>query len=437
MKKNSKEMPIDSVVSIPDDIIIEQYDNGHKIVIAVKEARWLVLSSKHEEEMFDMLKSHQPISVLLDKYDEKEASILVSKVCASKISEEIDNEKMSELNNDCMYIYLTQGCNLRCKHCYMFSGTKLNNELSVEQWMKVLDAFKKAGGKSVTFSGGEPLLYHGFAEVVDYASSIGLIVGVLSNGMLWTDKLLNRLSSSINDIQISIDGVDEDSYNKVRINGDFNKVVENAIKIAKSGINLSIATTFTFDNLTEDTKKQYSSLVDRLIEETGKFIDFRLSKNMLNGRDVHYSEKENEAYYKTIKEIESSIDPEQGNINFIEGHTSPSHNCGIGGITVASNGDVYYCNRISEFACDGNILDTPMEYFVKRGEELNNRTSVDNIYPCKNCSVRYICGGDCRIDNFSIHGSDIQRPVYKKSTGECKKKIIDMMFNSFIKYYNF
>lgn len=438
MIKNAIELNVNDVVRLPDDIIIQNYDDNNTIVIAISEAKWMVLSGAHEVQIFGMIQKGTPISTLLNKFDEQSVSVVLSKIFARELDCSCKKEiSVSDMANECMYIYLTQGCNLRCKHCYMFSGSKLNGELSIEQWKQVLRDFKECGGKVVNFTGGEPLLYVGFAELVEYSFSLGLIVSVLSNGMLWTDEIINRLKHCINDVQISIDGVDEISYNKVRIGGSFDKVVNNAIKIAKSGIHLTVATTFTFENLGDDIKSKYVALIGNLHKETNKNIDFRLSKKMLNGRDVNYSHEENELYYDKIKEIESFANPNGAEINFIEGHQAPVSNCGIGGITVASNGDVYYCNRTSEFENDGNIVDKPMKYFIRKGKKLNEATSVDNVIPCKECSLRYICGGGCRIDNFSIHSIDNQKNVTKTELNGCKQSILDNMVKSFNMYYKF
>jgi organic radical activating enzyme len=79
-------------------------------------------------------------------------------------------------------------CNLHCWYC---SGTNTSKyydidyktpppyqEVSPEWWMKLI---KRANPDVLTISGGEPGLYKGLADVINYATSRGILVQVLSN----------------------------------------------------------------------------------------------------------------------------------------------------------------------------------------------------------------------------------------------------------------
>ncbi len=56
-------------------------------------------------------------------------------------------------------IYLTHACNLSCKHCYLSAGKPLSRELSVDDWLLILDKLRDLGGvKYVYLLGGEPML---------------------------------------------------------------------------------------------------------------------------------------------------------------------------------------------------------------------------------------------------------------------------------------
>ena len=65
--------------------------------------------------------------------------------------------------------------------------------------------------------------------------------------------------------------------------------------------------------------------------------------------------------------------------------------------------------------------------------------STANITPCQDCSLRYICGGDCRIDNFNFKGhlkSWNKEYVQTRCTDEFKERLIKKMVDSFTFYYN-
>ena len=53
---------------------------------------------------------------------------------------------------------LTLAYNLRCKHCGSFAGSQRDDELSLEENLKIADQLAALGCRRVTLSGGEPTL---------------------------------------------------------------------------------------------------------------------------------------------------------------------------------------------------------------------------------------------------------------------------------------
>jgi len=90
----------------------------------------------------------------------------------------------------------------------------------------------------------------------------------------------------------------------------------------------------------------------------------------------------------------------------MEGHTPnlASRNCGFGGLSIGADGKAYFCNRISEVESYGNVRETAVPELMKIGRELHFETGVENINPCKDCFLRYICCGGCRIDDCNFKG---------------------------------
>ena len=395
-----------------------------------------------------MLRSEKCVGDVIETVDSEEAmgdlKIVLAAIFARKfagVNGEVTREYLEGYKM--LNIYITNACNLKCKHCFMLSGKKLENELTLEDWMKVLTSFKENGGEFVTFSGGEPLMFKNFPQIISHAHDLGLKSTVLSNGLLWSDKLIYELAPFIDEIQFSLDGVDEETNSMVRGSGHFEKVVDTIVKFANAGVKTSVATTFTYDNLNENTQTRYKNLVDLIKEKTsGKDVFFKLSKKLLPGRDVHFTAEENEKYSAIIKDIEKHVDENADYENFLAGHTANlvAINCGLGGISVSSDGNVYFCNRINEMESFGNVTEKPMSFFMEKGKEIHLATSVENVIPCKDCELRYICDGGCRIDDFDFAGK-IQSsalPYHQISCNDEKKnKLKKRMIDSFNYFYKF
>lgn len=446
-ERKNIEININSRLYFPEEITVKEINDGRYLCVSVRTANWIVINNKIQKEMlYDLIegKTIQEVSDAFPNDTDNMLNKLLSSIMARKFAALSKDDICIEMDDKSKYlnIYLTQACNLRCKHCFMLSGIKLDNELTAGQWKNVLKDFRSIGGEYVTFTGGEALMNPDFEDIVKYASSIGLSVTILSNGVLWTDKLIDDLYEYVSEIQISLDGINEQANASVRGKGVFDKVVENIIKIANRGYRTSVATTFTLENLTEETKFLYSKLVNEIREKTSNPIFFKISKKMLNGRDVHYTQEEGKRYLEEVIKIEREVDKYADTVNFMEGHQPNfvSPNCGIGGLSISADGKVYYCNRISEVDCYGSILDMPLSHFIEIGKDINKRTGVDNIEPCNKCYLRYICGGGCRIDDFNFKGrtkqfsEEIKRI---KPTDECMSYIEKKMIAGFDYVYDF
>lgn len=441
------ELDYDDILHFPQEIVVEKV-NDFYLVIAVQTANWIVLYNSRQIDFLNMLRSGKCVGDVIETVDSEEAmgdlKIVLAAIFARKfagVNGEVTKEYLEGYKM--LNIYITNACNLKCKHCFMLSGKKLENELTLEDWMKVLISFKENGGEFVTFSGGEPLMFKNFPQIIRHAHDLGLKSTVLSNGLLWSDKLIHELTPFIDEIQFSLDGVDEETNSVVRGSGHFEKVVDTIVKFANVGVKTSVATTFTYDNLNENTQTRYKKLVDLIKEKTsGKDVFFKLSKKLLPGRDVNFTAEENEKYSAIIKDIEKYVDENADYENFLAGHTANlvAINCGLGGISVSSDGNVYFCNRINEMESFGNVTEKPMSFFMEKGKEIHLATSVDNVIPCKDCELRYICDGGCRIDDFDFAGK-IQSsalPYHQISCNDEKKnKLKKRMIDSFNYFYKF
>lgn len=441
------ELDYDDILHFPEEIVVEKI-NDFYLVIAVQTANWIVLYNSRQIDFLNMLRSGKCVGDAIETVDSEEAmgdlKIVLAAIFARKfagVNGEVTKEYLEGYKM--LNIYITNACNLKCKHCFMLSGKKLENELTLGDWMKVLTSFKENGGEFVTFSGGEPLMFKNFPQIISHAHDLGLKSTVLSNGLLWSDKLIHDLAPFIDEIQFSLDGVDEETNSMVRGSGHFEKVVDTIVKLANAGVKTSVATTFTYDNLNENTQTRYKNLVDLIKEKTsGKDVFFKLSKKLLPGRDVHFTAEENEKYSAIIKDIEKHVDENADYENFLAGHTANlvAINCGLGGISVSSDGNVYFCNRINEMESFGNVTEKPMSFFMEKGKEIHLATSVENVIPCKDCELRYICDGGCRIDDFDFAGK-IQSsalPYHQISCNDEKKnKLKKRMIDSFNYFYKF
>ena len=143
--------------------------------------------------------------------------------------------------------------------------------------------------EGVTFSGGEITVYKGYKEVIMHAHQIGLQVTILSNGILWNEKLVKELSQYIDEIQISIDGYDKNSYFNVRQYDGFDKAIKCVELFNKTNTKVSIAVTPLYENL-EIFIDNFEKFAQKFMKKYPN-VFVKLNHELIVGREVHPTQK--------------------------------------------------------------------------------------------------------------------------------------------------
>jgi MoaA/NifB/PqqE/SkfB family radical SAM enzyme len=150
-------------------------------------------------------------------------------------------------------IHLTNRCNLRCPYCGLESGPENKiNDLPLEKVKEAIDILADYGIRRVELTGGEPLLHTNLFEILEYASSKGVSLGLITNGTLISEEFAKRLARyKVHSLKMSLDGL-RDTNDSTRGKGTFDKVVNAIGHIKKhSDIKVKIMVTMTKSNASE------------------------------------------------------------------------------------------------------------------------------------------------------------------------------------------
>jgi radical SAM protein with 4Fe4S-binding SPASM domain len=286
----------------------------------------------------------------------------------------------------------------------MFSGRADRHELTTEEVIRLITDYKNvADGKTITLSGGEPTTRSDFKTMVKAAKALGLQVSVLSNGTLFTEDDANELSQYIDSLQISLDGYSEESNSKVRGKGNFGKAIKTIEYFVTHGVRTSVSITpqpLCLRQHTADFARFAKELTDRY-----KDYDFevRFADELLKGRNIDPTDDEKKEYFNLINGILKEIyGPDYDVMYFVRNlyFGAIIDNCMFGIFAIAANGDVYFCTRVGDQSPIANVRDVSMAEISRMSHAAEKASRITNLTPCKNCELRYICGGGCRIDNF-------------------------------------
>ena len=130
-----------------------------------------------------------------------------------EVKEVVINKKLLA-PHDC-YVILTEKCNLRCLHCYGDFGENGDlNELSGEEWDKIICDLSKNNVFYLNISGGEPTMHPDFCKIMKSLVDNKMHFILTTNGVFSKECLDAILSSKefLIGIKISLDGCDYESH---------------------------------------------------------------------------------------------------------------------------------------------------------------------------------------------------------------------------------
>jgi len=335
----------------------------------------------------------------------------------------------------------TQKCNLACSHCYQNAGEKAPDELKLSQKLDLVDQISELQVPLMALSGGEPMTGPHFWKVVEHMGKKSFHISVATNATLISKKNAARLAGcGVDNVQISLDSVDPKKHDAFRGKGCWDATVK-GIKnsVAQEGLEVSIASTVTRDNLgeLEDLIKFCADLGCDYFY-TYNFIPVGRGREMIE-RDL--SPKEREQMLKTCYKYFDKIDfgstaPQMiracMELSGPEGRTMSSHlaaemggrfgknfgeifgGCGCGRVycTVQPNGVVTPCVYMPIPVGDVkkqrliDIWDNSQTFEVFKDRD-------DRTGHCQNCDYKYHCGG-CRARAYAYFGD------YRASDPGCK-----------------
>ncbi|HTZ41382.1 MAG TPA: radical SAM protein [Syntrophales bacterium] len=260
--------------------------------------------------------------------------------------------------------HLTERCNLRCLHCYQ--GRRRPPEMTAGEVMSEIDGAARMFqaweseqevrvSPSIHFTGGEPLLYSGFWDVVRHARFSGCRVAVMTNGSLVTDEDARHFKDlEVFDIQVSLEGP-QDLHDSIRGEGSFQAALRGTDRLARSQNRVSANVTLSRLNA------PFIGETVRIARDAG-FSSIGFSRLVPCGsggtmlESILSPDEVRDAYGKALSLNTQDFavvsgDPLAGTLR----DDAPPEGCGLtlsgcsagfSGVTIASDGTVMPCRRI-------------------------------------------------------------------------------------------
>lgn len=312
-----------------------------------------------------------------------------------------------------MDLALTYRCNLNCGHCY--NQTRQKEELSTEQWKEVMKRIWDLGIPHVIFTGGEATLREDLRELIEFAETLGMVTGLLTNGVKLAEEeyLKGLMTAGLDHVQITLESAIKEVHNEMTGADSFDATVQGIRNCVASGIHTITNTTITRKN---------AEFMGETVRFAGELGLTAVAANAV----IHSGRALDGDFSLPIDKLETVIltmneELEELGMRFI--WYSPTRYCAFNplefdlgekrctageyNLCVEPDGEVLPCQ--SWYRSAGNILEDPWDS-IWNGSLLKGareRRWVDES--CRECVHFTLCGGGC--------------PLEKENGGPCRDSV--------------
>lgn len=125
-------------------------------------------------------------------------------------------------------IELTNNCNLKCVMCPHSRMTRQKGFMPEDLFKKIIDEIKGKSEFLYLYGMGESLLHPKFFQMAEYAVKSGLTTSLSTNLTFLNEERSRKvLESGIDFVVLALDGINKNTYEMIRVGGQFEKNLAN------------------------------------------------------------------------------------------------------------------------------------------------------------------------------------------------------------------
>lgn len=314
------------------------------------------------------------------------------------------------------YYEVINKCNLNCIFCYdspNYTPDQVEGDLALSK--RIIDKARQLNITRIAISGGEPLLRKDIFKLITYVKKKMDSAILVTNGILIDKTAARKLKETgIDGISISLESSRKDVHESLRGKGTFEKTLNAVHWLKDAGFDKkSLTITATI------TRKNYHTLneMPKFAEELGVKMNFSTFEPVGKGRlhdELALTPKQFIEFILGLKNhtVKKKKNGSQGDNceNCASIKPRLKNMCGLveKSLGIKSNGELVPCHLF--FSVDspdmiiGHILDESIEeklweFYIEK------IPAIDEKEGCKECNVRYFCGGECAAPSYFKNGS--------------------------------
>ncbi|MBQ7069589.1 MAG: radical SAM/SPASM domain protein, ACGX system [Synergistaceae bacterium] len=311
--------------------------------------------------------------------------------------------------------HITDECDQRCKHCYIFSGSSFHVPVTMSR-ENLYKIFKNCLNFCKTFqrkpyfyiTGGDPILHADFWELLEILKQHDISFSILGNPFHINDEVCRKLKSlGCEKYQLSIDGL-KSTHDFFRKPGSFDITLEKISSINKAEISSVIMSTVSKLNIDE-----IPDVIDIVVKHEAEIFSFarycptdneKLTgitpseyREFLKICDEKFRKYESEnckTYFDRKDHLWTLYDYENGKFKIPDsakkGKIYDGCNCGNAHLTILPSGDVYACRRVKNSKVGNALKDKLSDLWLN---EMESYREYEKFVKCSKCELLPYCRG--------------------------------------------
>jgi SynChlorMet cassette radical SAM/SPASM protein ScmE len=321
---------------------------------------------------------------------------------------------------------ITNRCNLACRYCAVAATKNAAGDLSLAQWVEVIDELARIKVFQILISGGEPFLREDFLEILRRIVSHPMRVAVNSNGTRLTEDVLAFLADSgrLNFIQVSLDGAEAAVHDVLRGQGAFAMLCKGIDRLVRHAIPFHffvVVNRLNFRHLEEIVRFALDAGARQVAFST--LLPLGRALQDLDALMLSYAEqKQTEETLRRLRHkypqavggtLVQTIEWMDGIANLTGEKTAPVQanrisSCGgsVSECAIRPEGWVIPCDRLWDYTV-GNVRQSSFqdiwlhaEGFRKFRKRFAQR--MDDFEECRGCLFTDICRGGCPATAYGL-----------------------------------
>jgi PqqA peptide cyclase len=309
---------------------------------------------------------------------------------------------------------ITYRCPLHCPYCSNPTRTRNDQELTADEWTRVIREAAALGVLQIGFSGGEPLVRRDLADLVCVAREANLYTNLITSGIgLDDDRMAALRDAGLDSVQLSFQSDNMDLADEIAGARAHQRKLDAAAKIRAAGIPLSL--NFVIHRRNIDRLPQIIDLAESLRAERVELANVQFYGWAFLNRAALLPTREqivraHEVATAAKARLAGKIDIFYVLPDYYETRPKPCLNgWGQRYLTVNPVGDVLPCPTASSAILDlhfENVRGRALDWIWRESENFNRFRGTEWMpEPCQSCPQREIDFGGCRCQAALLTGN--------------------------------